>query len=189
MRPLVWVVDMSLDGFMSGPKGELDWAGGDMDDELWDDVNVLLRTVDAALFGRKTYRNFEEYWPAVLGDAGHSKNEVDFAQWIEATTKIVASNTVGTLEWKNSILLKGDLAEEVSQIKAQAGKKIVMFGSCTLAGRLLQLGLIDELCLRIHPVILGSGRPLFQAFDQRRRLKLTESRRFRSGLVQLKYER
>jgi dihydrofolate reductase len=188
MRPLVWVVDMSLDGFMSGPKGELDWAGADIDDELWDDVNALLGEVDATLFGRKTYRNFEEYWPAVPGDAGRPKNEIDFARWIEATPKIVASNTLKTLEWKNSVLLQGDLAKEVSQIKAQAGKKIVMFGSCTLAGRLLQLGLIDELCLRIHPVILGSGRPLFQALDQRMRLKLTESRRFRSGLVQLKYE-
>ncbi len=86
------------------------------------------------------------------------------------------------------MLLQGDLAEEVSQIKAQVGKKIVMFGSCTLAGRLLQLGLIDELCLRIHPVILGKGRPSFQEADQQRRLELTESRRFRSGLVQLKYQ-
>ncbi len=188
MRPLVWVIDMSLDGFMSGLKGELDWAGVDVDDELWEDVNALLSTVDATLFGRKTYRNFEKYWPAVPGDAGSPKNEVDFARWIEATPKIVASNTLKKLEWQNSVLLQVDLAEEVSRIKAQAGKKIVMFGSCTLAGRLLQLGLIDELWLRIHPVILGSGRPLFQEMDQQRRLKLTESKRFRSGLVQLKYQ-
>ena len=188
MRSLVWVVVMSLDGFMSGPKGELDWAGVDMDDELWDDVNVLLGEVDAALFGRKTYRNFEEYWPAVPRDAGRPKNEVDFARWIEATPKIVVSNTLKTLEWKNSVLLPSNLAEEVSQIKVLAGKKIVMFGSCTLAGRLLQLGLIDELYLRFHPVILGKGQPLFHETDQQRRLKLTESKRFRSGLVQMKYQ-
>ena len=187
MKKLIWLVDMSLDGFMSGPSGELDWAGANMDDELWEDVIDLLRTVDAALFGRLTYQNFENYWPTAASNPASPKNELHFSRWIEETPKTVASKTLNRLEWKNSILLNANVAEGVSKMKGQPGKNVVMFGSCSLASHLLKAGLIDELRIRVHPVVLGVGRPLFKDGAERHKLKLVKSRTFDSGVVGLRY--
>jgi uncharacterized protein YndB with AHSA1/START domain/dihydrofolate reductase len=186
-KKLIWLVDMSLDGFMSGPNGELNWAAGSMDDELWSEVNHLLATIDTTLIGRVTYQDFERYWPAVPANPASPKNELDFARWIEETPKHVASRTLPQLEWKNAFLLDQDVATAVRKIKAQPGKNILMFGSCNLASRLLDADLIDELHLRIHPVILGRGRPLFQDVLLPRRLTMVESKRMRSGVVRVLY--
>jgi dihydrofolate reductase len=187
MRKIIWLVDMSLDGFMSGAKGELDWAAAQMDDELWDGVNDLLTRVDAALFGRVTYQDFERYWPGVRGNPARPKNEHDFSRWIEKTPKIVASRTVCKLEWENSKLLGGDVADGILRTKKQSGKDLLMFGSCGFASCLLQAGLIDELQIRIHPVILGEGWVLFKEGNTRQKLKIERSKMLKSGLVEIWY--
>jgi dihydrofolate reductase len=187
MRKIIWLVDMSLDGFMSGPKGELDWAAAQMDDELWDSLNKLLGAVDAALFGRTTYQDFERYWPGARGTGASPKNELDFSRWIEDTPKIVASTTLRKLEWKNSTLLSGDVWGDISRLKSRPGKEVLMFGSCSFASCLLQAGLIDELQIRIHPVILGAGRLLFKDGNGRHKLKLERAKMLKSGLVELLY--
>jgi|HubBroStandDraft_5_1064220.scaffolds.fasta_scaffold89288_1 dihydrofolate reductase len=188
MRKIIWLLDISLDGFMSGPNGGLDWAGAHMNDELWDDLNALLARSDAALFGRVTYQLFEQYWPAVPRNPASPKNERDFWQWIDPTPKIVASKTLRRLEWKNSILLGTDTAADIKRMKAQSGKALLMFGSCNFAACLLNAGLIDELQIRIHPVILGVGRPLFNQEVGRHKLRLVDSRVTRVGLVRLQYD-
>ncbi len=188
MRKLIWMVDMSLDGYMSGPNGELEWMAGSMDAEMWEYVNELLSTVDTVLFGRATYQDFERYWPAAGRNPKTSKNELDFSQWIDRMPKFVGSTTVKKVEWENSSLLNSDVAEGVSSIKRQPGKNILMFGSCNFAATLLEGGLIDEMRMRIHPVILGAGRPLFHEGRARRKLKLVESRAFQTGVVGLRYE-
>jgi dihydrofolate reductase len=188
MRKIIWLVDISLDGFMSGPNGELDWAAAHMNDELWDDVNVLLARANAALFGRVTYQLFEQYWPAVTCDPARPKNELDFSRWIDPIPKIVASTTLRELEWKNSILLGADVVADIPRMKAQPGKALLMFGSCNLAACLLNAGLIDELHLRIHPVILGVGRPLFPQKVGRHKFTLVDSKVTKVGLVRLQYE-
>jgi dihydrofolate reductase len=187
MRKVVWLVDMSLDGFMSGPNGELDWAAAQMDDEMWRGLNELLGRVDTAMFGRVTYQDFERYWPAVPGDPARPKNEIDFSRWIEETSKIVASTTLHKLEWKNSTLLSGDVAEGVSLMKKASGKDLLMFGSCSLAACLLKADLIDELQIRIHPVILGVGRALFKEGNMRRKLKMERAKVLDSGMVEIRY--
>jgi len=187
MRKLVWLVDMSLDGFMSGPNGGLDWAAAQMDDELWDSVNELLGRVDVALFGRVTYQDFERYWPRVPGNPMRPKHELDFSRWIEATPKIVASTTLRDLAWKNSRLLSADVAGDISRLKKQPGKDVLMFGSCNFASCLLRAGMIDQLQMRIHPVILGVGRPLFKERGGRHKLNLGRAKMFKSGLVELLY--
>ncbi|MGP0017849.1 MAG: dihydrofolate reductase family protein [Candidatus Sulfotelmatobacter sp.] len=190
MRRIIWLVDMSLDGFMSGPKGELDWAAAQMDDEMWEGLNELLRRVDAALFGRVTYQDFERYWrywPGVPGTPASPKNELNFSRWIEATPKIVASTTLRELGWKNSTLLSGSVADGILRMKKQSGRDLLMFGSCGFASRLLQTGLIDELQIRIHPVILGVGRPLFNEGNGRHKLKIERAKMLKSGLVELRY--
>lgn len=187
MRRIVWLVDMSLDGFMSGSKGELDWAAAQMDDELWDSVNELLGRVDGALFGRITYQDFERYWPGVPGNSTSPKNELNFSRWIEETPKIVASTTLDKLEWKNSTLLNGDVAGGILRIKKQSGKDLVMFGSCGFASSLLKADLIDELQIRMHPVILGVGRALFKEGTGPHKLTIERSNKWKSGVVEVRY--
>jgi dihydrofolate reductase len=188
MRKVIWLVDISLDGFMSGANGELDWAAAHVDDELWDDVNDLLTRVDAALFGRVTYQNFEQYWPAVPRNPASPKNELNFSRWIDATPKIVASKTLRELGWKNSTLLGADVVSDVTRIKAQSGKALLIFGSCSFAACLLNAGLIDELQIRIHPVILGLGRLWFTQEVGRHKLIPRDSKVTKVGLVRLQYD-
>lgn len=187
MKKLRWLVDSSLDGFMSRPNGALDWAAPNMDDEQWQYVNDLLRKTDTALFGRVTYQNFESYWPTVPDNAASPKNELDFSRWIDAAPKFAASKTLKTLPWKNSVLLGTTIEESVSGIKQQDGNDVLMFGSCQLASSLLRSRLIDEIHLRFHPVILGAGVPLFKgAIEQA--LKLADVRLFASGVVGVRYD-
>lgn len=188
MKKLIWLVDTSLDGLMCGPNGELEWLGRDVDDELWEDVNHLLGTVDTTLFGRLTYQNFEQYWPAVPAKPGSPKPELDFSRWIDDTPKYVASTTLPTPAWKNSTVLRWDVRNQVAKLKAGAGKGIVLFGSCNLALQLLDAGLIDQLHIRIHPIVLGVGRPAFKTGLKSQRLKLIQSKGLHNGLIRLQYE-
>lgn len=189
MKNLVWLVDTSLDGFISSPDGGLDWAARDIDTEYWSDVNELLRTVDTTLFGRATYQNFEQYWPAVTANpAGHLKDEIEFSRWIEATPKFVASKTLSELPWKNSHLLKGNLNAAIAELKAQSRANVLIFGSSTLSAQLLEGNLIGLVHLRIHPVVLGAGRPLVPDLAPPLKLKLLDSKSFHSGVVRLRYQ-
>jgi dihydrofolate reductase len=187
MRKIIWLVHMSADGFVSGPAGELDWAGANIDDELWEHVNQPIATSDAALFGRITYQNFEQYWRAVAVNPASSKNDRDFSHWIEGAQKIVASTTLGRLQWQNSTLLRDDVLNEIARLKKQPGKNILLFASFSLAARLLQANLIDELQMEMHPLLLGVGRPWCSHAADRRKLKLISFQTFCSGVIGLRY--
>jgi dihydrofolate reductase len=188
MRKVIWLMHTSVDGCVAGPNGELDWAGANMDDELWQDVWDLLGTVDTALFGRRTYQDFENYWPAVGRNSSSAKNELDFSRWIDKTAKTVASTTLKKLEWGNSTLLNDNVAESVSRMKRQPGSNLLMFGSPGLASNLMRANLIDELRIDVHPLTLGMGRHLFSDVPGRRKLKLVQARTFKSGVVGLRYD-
>lgn len=187
MRNLIWLMHTSVDGFVAGPNGELDWAGANMDDELWQDVWDLLGTVDMALFGRRTYQDFENYWPVVGRNLSSAKNELDFSRWIDRTAKTVASTTLKKLDWENSALLNDNVAEAVSRMKGQPGNNLLLFGSPGLASHLMSDNLIDELRIDVHPLTLGMGRPLFKDGTGRHKLRLVQTRTFRSGVVGLRY--
>lgn len=187
MRKIIWLMHGSLDGFASGPNGELDWAGAGMDDELWEDVREQLDTVDAALFGRVTYQAFESYWPGVASNPSSAKDELDFSRWINRTPKFVASRTLKQLGWRDSELLTGDIVESLTNIKGQPGKDLLLFGSPGLASHLWRAGLIDELRMDMHPVVLGAGRPLLNEVAGRRLVSLVGSKVLRSGVVVLRY--
>ena len=150
MRKLIWLMHMSLDGFVSGPNGEMDWAGASMDDELWEDVMELMGTVDTALFGRRTYQDFENYWPAVARNPSSAKSELNFSRWIDRTPKAVASRTLKNLDWRNSTLLGDNVEEGVAKLKGLPGNNVLMFGSPSLASRLFTADLIDELRIDVH---------------------------------------
>jgi len=178
---------VTLDGFIGGPNGELDWMVKDdeMDKVL---ITDLLSTVDTILVGRATYQVFENYWPVVATNPSSSKDMIDLAHWIENTPKIVFSKTLEKVEWKNSRLIKENIADEIAKLKQQPGKDMVIFGGVGIVSTFIKLGLVDEYRLRVHPVALGSGKPLFKDIKDRMKLKLLKCEKFNSGVVALHYQ-
>ena len=186
MRKVVLFMHVSLDGFVGGPNGELDWAS--YDEELEKYAEEVVSTVGSPLYGRVTYQMMESYWPTVLDDPSATQHAMDHARWLEDVEKIVFSKTLETVEWNNTRLIKDNIVEEVTKLKQQPGKDLVIFGSPGLARHFMQLGLIDAYRLTVNPVILGRGLPLFQGLEDKVNLKLVNSKTLNSGVVALHYE-
>ena len=186
MRSLILAMQISLDGFVGGPNGEMDWVtlSQEMDDHM---LPAMMERADTCLLGRSLYQGFASYWPtAPATNPNLSKGEIQFASWIEQASKVVFSSTLEKVEWHNSRLVRGDAAAEVARLKQQPGKDIVSFGGARLAQELVRLGLVDEYQLMLNPVILGQGLPLFKDGGARQVLKLVSSGTF-DGAVALRY--
>jgi dihydrofolate reductase len=189
MRNVLLFMHMSLDGFVSGPKGEFDWAIGsekEMNDEL---LYELVRTNDTVLLGRVAYHELAATWPKIPDTPGSSKGEREFAHWISQAPKIVFSKTLSQGEWANSSVVKGDIAEEIKKLKQQEGKDLVLFGGASLAQTFVEHDLIDEYRLVVHPVLLGQGKSLFQENKNKLALKLIQAKAFQAGAVLLCYQK
>ena len=171
---------MTLDGFC-------DHTAMIADNQLHEHFNEVLRNADVLLYGRITYQLMESYWPAIAKNPTGEKVSDEFAVLIDNISKIVFSRTLHHVDWKNTTLKKDVLKEEILALKQQAGKPILV-GSPSLIVALTQMGLIDEYQLVIHPVILGSGLPLFKNIKDRVNLKLLKTKPFGSGAVVLYYE-
>ena len=187
MRKLVLFMHTSLDGFVAGPNGELDWIS--YDEELERYAAELVSTVGSPLYGRVTYQMMESYWPTVLKNPSSKKYELEHAQWVENINKVVFSKTLQKVDWKNTRLIKENIAEEIQKLKQQPGKDLVIFGSPGLAQTFMRLGLIDEYRLTVNPVVLGRGIPLFKEIKDRINLRLINAKTFNSGVVGFHYER
>jgi len=188
MRKVILFMHISLDGFVCGPNGELDWAT--MTDDAMGEYmgNDLLKTVDTMFVGRVLFQGFEQYWPSVPMDPNNKPEMIAFAHWMADTPKIVFSNSLNEVKWKNSRLAKGSPAEEVKKLKSEPGGDIVIFGGASLSTIFAEQDLIDEYRFKLEPVILGSGRSLYKGFPAMRKLKLTHSKSFDSGVVALYYQ-
>jgi dihydrofolate reductase len=186
MRKLILSIHKTLDGFIEGPNGQLDWMN--FNDEMWNYINDILNNVGTALFGRVAYQAFEKYWPAAATNPSSPKNEVQFAHWIEKTPKVVFSKTLEKAEWKNSKLIRENLAEEVLKLKQEADKDLLLFGGANIASEFMKLGLIDTYRINIYPTVLGNGKPLFQGVKDKFNLKAVKTRTFDSGVVGVHYE-
>jgi dihydrofolate reductase len=180
MGRLIAAINMTLDGFC-------DHTAGIADDEIHRHYAELLGNADTILFGRITYQLMERYWPSVVKHPTGKKPIDDFAVIIDNILKIVFSRTLTNVEWKNTRLKEEGLKEEVVELKQQAGKNILV-GSPSLIVGLTQLELIDEYQLTVHPIVLGSGLPLFNNVKKRINLKLLNTKRFGCGAVTLYYE-
>jgi len=167
---------VSLDGFIEGPEKELDWFVDD--DAMFEYFHDLLSSVDAMLYGRVSYQLMADYWPAATGE---------FADKMNNMPKIVFSRTLEKVEW-NAKLVKENIAEEISRMKREPGKDLVLFAGADLASTFRQLGLIDEYRLLVNPVVLGSGTPLFKGVHDKLNLKLIKTQTFSCGNVLLCYE-
>ena len=186
MRKVILSNSVTLDGFFAGPNGELDWFI--VDEEFKQYANDLLSNVDALLFGRVTYQLMADYWPAAATNPSTSKSDLEIADKMNNLPKIVFSKTLQEVKWNNSRLVKENIAEEISKMKQQPGKDMVIFGSGSIVSTFMQLGLIDEYRIIVNPVVLGSGKPLFKGMNDKQNLKLLKTRVFSSGIVILFYE-
>lgn len=180
MRKIIAGMNMTLDGYC-------DHTAGIADDELHQHYNDLLSDADTILFGRVTYQLMESYWPSVVENPTGNKPTDEFAILIDNISKIVFSRTLKSVDWNNTELKNDVVAEEILELKQQAGKNILI-GSRSLIIALTQLGLIDEYQLCVQPIVLGSGLPLFDNIKDRVDLKLLKTKTFRSGVVALYYE-
>lgn len=179
MRKVIVSNVASLDGFFESRSKELDWVVTDA--EFFDYAKGLLRTVDTLLFGRATYLHMANYWPTAPVD--------EIAEKMNNLPKIVFSKTLQKAEWNNSRLVASNIEAEVSRLKGQPGKDMVIFGSAMLASSLLQWGLVDEYRVILQPVLLGSGSPLFRDITEKIRMKLISVRSFGSGVVLASYQK
>ena len=159
MRKLIAAINMTLDGFC-------DHTAGIADDELHQHYNELLSQSGAIIYGRITYQLMESYWPAVVINPTGNRPMDEFAVLIQNIPKIVFSHTLTNVDWENARLAKGGIKEEVLELKQQAGKDILV-GSPSLIVALMKLNLIDEYQLCVHPVVLGSGLPLFKTINKK----------------------
>ena len=179
---------MSLDGFVAGPEGELDWfvhEGFMEGTEFGQYARNVISSVDVILLGRRTYQEFVSYWPTA------TDNDPVITERINNLPKIVFSKTLDKVEWgkyNNAKLLNGNAAEEVKTMKHLPGRDLVIYGSAQLVSSLMKDGLIDELQLFVQPVVLGKGKPEFTNLNQRHWLKLTKATPFSSGAVALYYQ-
>jgi dihydrofolate reductase len=178
VRKLHAVELVSLDGVMETPE---QWAFAYSNEEM-DEANAAgMAASDALLLGRLTYEHLAAYWP-------HQPGGEPMVDYINSVSKYVVSEMLKEpLEWNNSMLISGDAAEEIAELKRQPGKDITILGSGTLVRSLLAERLLDEISLIVHPVILGSGKSLFEDGDDRKSLELIDSRTFDTGVVYLTY--
>jgi dihydrofolate reductase len=186
MRRVILFVDTTLDGFMGGPAGELDWMV--QDDEVDKDFTGHLReTVDTIFTGRRTYQSFEAFWPAAATDPSSPADLADFANWMLDTPKVVFSNTLENVGMRNSRLAAGGIAEEVARLKQEPGKDLVIFGGARTVQAFVKLGLIDEYRMKVHPVAIGDGLPVFTDLEGKLNLTLIRSKAYGSGVLGLYY--
>jgi dihydrofolate reductase len=184
MGKLIVFNSVSLDGYFTDPKGDMSFAYNDRKDPEWDRfVEGNASGAGALLFGRITYEMMARYWPTPA--AAESMPVV--AERMNNSPKFVFSRTMDRATWKNTTLLTGDLHGEILTLKAKAGAGIAVLGSGSIVSQLAQHGLIDEYQLVIIPVLLGSGRTMFEGLGKRLSLEVVETRTFRNGKIFLRY--
>lgn len=180
MRKLIAAINVTIDGFC-------DHTAGIADEEIHQHYSELLINADTILFGRITYQLMENAWPSIVKNPTGNKSMDEFAIIIDNISKIVFSNTLNTVEWRNTRLAKEDIKDVVLKLKQQSGKNILA-GSRTIIITLMQLGLIDEYQFCVHPVVLGSGLLLFKNVSDSINLRLLRTKTFGCGAVTLYYE-
>lgn len=183
MGKLIYLMNVSLDGYVETVDHGLEWAK--VDEELHSWFNDGMRAVDASLYGRRLYEVMAAYWPTAESDPAATPVELEFARIWNAKPKVVFSSTLAAVEG-NSRLVRGDPVDELARLRTEFTGDLEV-GGPTLASAFIRRGLVDEYGLVVHPVILGAGTPFFPKLDTPIRLRLVESRQFNVGATYLRY--
>jgi dihydrofolate reductase len=181
MRRLYSFMVVTLDGFYEGPNGEFDWPN--VDEEFNQFAVEQLHDTDTLLFGRVTYEGMAAYWPTPEA----RRDDPEVAELMNTLPKVVVSTTMASADWEGSRVVGGDVAAEIAKLKQEPGKGMAIMGSPSLTVSLVGMGLVDELRVMVHPIVLGGGRSLFRTTSGRLPLELLQTRTFRSGNVLLTY--
>ena len=192
MRKIFSFMHISLDGFVAGPNGEMDWIK--VDEEIFDYVGKRINEGGIALYGRVTYQMMEGYWPTAADKPGASKHDIEHSKWYSKVHKVVLSETMKDANLANTTIISDNLSERINEIKqsppasgGSGGKDILLFGSPTATHSLIQLNLIDGYWLFVNPIILGQGIPLFTDIKDKIKLQLLTTRPFTCGVTELNY--
>ncbi|MCY1119977.1 dihydrofolate reductase family protein [Bacillus safensis] len=177
-RRVILDLAVTLDGFIEGPSGEVDWCI--MDPDM--DFNKFLNQIDTILYGRKSYDLWGQYIPK------NEDSDTDKEMWrlVHSKEKYVFSRTQKETD-NRAILINDNIVEEVNKLKKKPGRDIWLYGGSSLITTFINLGLVDEFRLSVHPIILGEGKPLFIDINKRINLQIVETQKFSSGVVQLTY--
>jgi dihydrofolate reductase len=190
MRKIIAALQVSVDGFIEGPDGALDWI------DTWEDQFDLSHQIDACILGAGMYPGYEQYWRAILANPegilpftgrAASPGEIEYARCADQTPHFVLSTTLQSVNWRIARIIRS--VDEIRLMKQRPGKDIHAVGGATFISSLMNLELIDEIRLVMHPVVLGGGKALFKDVNGRHALELTDIARVASGSVRLIYRR
>jgi dihydrofolate reductase len=187
MRKIVLSMHITLDGFVAGTNGEMDWIK--VDDELFEKTGKLTSESDTALYGRVTFQMMDNYWPTAADNPKASKHDIEHSEWYNRVNKIILSKTLSENVLNKVTVISDNIPEKINQLKQQEGKNILIFGSPSAAHVLMQHDLIDEYWLFINPVILGNGIPLFSGINEKIKLKTQKPEIFSNGVIALHYSK
>ena len=189
MRKIIAALQVSLDGLIEGPKGEIDWIGS------WEDSFDLISEIDTCVLGAGMYPGYEQYWLGIydhpegvqpLTGRPPSAGEVEYARFAQKTPHIVLSSTLADAKLPSTRFARD--VNEIRALKEQPGKHIHAVGGARLVCSLMNAGLVDEIRLTVHPIVLGSGKPLFANVELRHHLELADSKQLPGGRLGLIYE-
>lgn len=192
MRKIISFMHISLDGFVAGLNGEMDWIK--VDEEIFDYVGKRISEGDTALYGRVTYQMMENYWPTAADKPTATRHDIEHSKWYNKVHKVVLSKTMKDSGLSNTKIISDNLSDRINEIKqsrpasgGSGSKDILLFGSPTATHSLIQLNLIDGYWLFVNPIILGQGIPLFADIKKNIKLKLLTTRQFSCGVTELNY--
>jgi dihydrofolate reductase len=184
MRKVKLQMQMTMNGYVAGPNGKNDWMTWNPDDELITFMNSLIDSSDTLLLGRKTADSIINYWE----NAADKNPDTPFAKKIVDIPKLVFTKTLDKSPWNNTTLAKGDLAEEISNLKKQNGKDILVFGGAGFVSSLIKEGLIDEYHLIVNPTAIGEGMTIFNSLDRVQKFSPTQAKLYSGGKIVLSYQ-
>jgi dihydrofolate reductase len=182
MRKLKLQVQMTIDGFIGGPNGEMDWMNMNWTNDIKEYVTAITDPVDTILLGKNLAMGFIPYWTEAI------KTNEEGADKMVNTPKVVFSRTLKTSPWERTVIANGDLKEEIKKLKAQEGSDIIAYGGGQFVSSLIKENLLDELHLFVNPVAIGKGMPIFAELSEKQNFHLMGSKHFECGIIVLKYQ-
>lgn len=186
-RKVIVSMNVTLDGFMAAKDCGLDWHFRTWNEEMARATAEQLGKVDTILLGGVTYRGMAHYWNSDPVNMVRPREDLDFASMLNSYPKVVFSKTMTTVTWNNSRLAKRNIGDEVAELKQREGKDMIIYGSGKIVTALTKLGLVDEFRMWVHPVVIGSGKPVFKELAGVLDLQLVKTEIFSSGVVILYY--